>query len=151
MDELRAVTLEFFKQEGWSYVAVEDQPELKFVYQGQSGNWMCVVRFQEADYQWLFFSVSPLDAPGERFAETMEYLTRANYGMTIGNFEMDLEDGEVRFKTSLDVRGDRLSVALVKQHVYDNLHAMDVYLGGLIDVMEGRVTPLAAILAVEGS
>jgi hypothetical protein len=150
MDELRTVTIEFFQQEGWSYVTVEDQPELKFVYQGQTGNWMCVVRLQEADHQWLFFSVSPLDAREETRAATMEYLTRANYGMTIGNFEMDLDDGEVRFKTSLDVRGDRLSPALVKQQVYANVNAMDFYLTGLLEVIEGRATPLEAIAAIEG-
>ena len=26
-----------------------------------------------------------------------EYLTRANYGMVMGNFEMDYSDGEIRY------------------------------------------------------
>jgi len=32
-----------------------------------------------------------------------EFLTRANYGLNIGNFEMDFQDGEIRFKTAIDV------------------------------------------------
>jgi len=44
-----------------------------------------------------------------------KFLTRANYGMMIGNFEMDFTDGEIRYKTSIDVEGDKLSSALIKR------------------------------------
>lgn len=31
---------------------------------------------------------------------TAEFLTRANYGLVFGNFEMDMHDGEIRYKPS---------------------------------------------------
>ena len=34
----------------------------------------------------------------------MKYLTLANYGVVNGNFEMDLSDGEIRYKSYVDAR-----------------------------------------------
>ena len=77
-----------------------------------------------------------MNAPGERMAAVAEFITRANYGLIIGNFELDFSDGEIRYKTSLDVEGDRLSQALIKQLVYTNVLTMDQYLPGILAVLE---------------
>ncbi len=79
-----------------------------------------------------------------------EFLTRANYGLVIGNFEMDFGDGEVRYKTSIDVEGDRLTSALIKQMVYINVLMMDRYLPGIMKVAFGNADPARAIAEIEG-
>ena len=35
-------------------------------------------------------------------AQVAEFITRANYGLNLGNFEMDFSDGELRYKCSVD-------------------------------------------------
>lgn len=37
----------------------------------------------------------------KQMTDVAEYLTRANYGMNLGGFQMDHRDGEVRYKTSI--------------------------------------------------
>jgi hypothetical protein len=74
-----------------------------------------------------------------------KFLIRANYGMMIGNFEMDFTDGEIRYKTSIDVEGDKLSSALIKRLVYANVMMMDEYLPGIVSVTEGDMEPKDAI------
>ena len=74
------------------------------------------------------------------------FLTLTNYGLIIGNFELDLSDCEIRYKTSIDVEGDRLTPALIKRLVYTNVTMMDQYLPG---ILEQGVTPKAAICLVE--
>ncbi len=86
----------------------------------------------------------------ERRAALAEFVTRANFGLVVGNFEMDMDDGEVRYKTSIDVEGDRLSTALLHQLVRVNLEMMDKYLPGLYAVANEGLDALAAIVAVEG-
>ncbi len=68
-----------------------------------------------------------------------EFITRANYGLVIGNFELDFSDGELRYKTAIDVEDDNLSFALIKQMVYANVIIMDKYLPGIMAVIEGKV------------
>jgi len=69
--------------------------------------------------------------------------------MIIGNFELDFVDGEIRYKTSIDVQGDFLSFELIKQLVYANVMMMDEYLPGIMSVIDGDVSPLDAIAQIE--
>ena len=69
--------------------------------------------------------------------------------MAIGNFELDFTDGEVRYKTSIDVEGDQLSSVLIKTLVYTNVTMMDEYLPGIKAVIEAGVSPEEAIRAIE--
>jgi len=63
---------------------------------------------------------------------------------------MDLSDGEVRFKTSIDVDGDRFTSALLKQLVDVNLEMMDKYLPGMLAVIDTDTSPADAVMGVEG-
>ena len=97
----------------------------------------------------LFYSYCPVKVPENKRPLVGDFLTRANYGLLVGNFEMDYNDGEVRYKTSIDVEGNKLSVALVKRLVYDNLAVMDRYLPGVLSVIYGGASPTEAIAQVE--
>jgi hypothetical protein len=78
-----------------------------------------------------------------------EFLTRANSGTIIGNFELDFTNGEIRYKTSIDVQGDSLSSELIKQLVYVNVTMMDEYLPGIMSVIYGEVEPKDASAQIE--
>jgi len=86
---------------------------------------------------------------GKRHA-VAEYTTRANYGLRIGNFEVDYSDGEVRYKGSLDFEGEKLSFSLIRNVIYPSVQTMDRYLTGLLGVMYGSKTAEEAIGEVEG-
>ena len=74
-----------------------------------------------------------------------EFITRVNYGMVLGNFEMDYDDGEIRFKTSIDLEGAMLTDDLVKPLVYANCLMMDKYLPGIMQVISGLPADVAVI------
>jgi hypothetical protein len=69
--------------------------------------------------------------------------------MRIGNFEMDFEDGEVRFRTSIDFEGQGLSYALVSNHVYPNVWMMDRYLPGLFAIVYSDKNPVEILDTIE--
>ena len=78
-----------------------------------------------------------------------EFLTRVNYGILIGNFEMDYKNGEVRFRTSLDFEDQVLNYALISNHVYPNVWMMDRYLPGLFAVVDSEKDPEEIIKTIE--
>ena len=140
----------FFKTDDWPATKLENQPAMSMNFQGQNGRWSCYARVEEEKQIILFYSYCPVKAPEDKRPILADFLTRANYGLYIGNFEMDYNDGEVRFKTSLDVEGDELSDALMKRIVYDNVGVMDKYLPGVMSVIYGGASPTEAIAKVEG-
>lgn len=141
----------FFKEDEWDFSQVEGQSILQMDFPGDNGNWMCCAQAVEnaETAQFLFYSICPVKVPEERLLAVAQFLMRANYGIVIGNFELDLDDGEIRYKTSIDVKDDRLSSALCKQLVYINLAMMDRYLPGIMEVIYGGVSPESAIAQIE--
>src|SRR3972149_5772185 len=103
----------FFEEDDWNFTWMDEMPVLSMPFTGKSGKWMCYAQAREEQEQFVFYSVCPINVPKERQPAVAEFLTRANYGMIIGNFEMDYSDGEVRYKTSIDVEGVELGRSLV--------------------------------------
>ena len=68
----------------------------------------------------------------------------------IGNFEMDYNDGEVRYKTSIDVEGGELSPKMIENMMQANLMTMDRYFPGLMSVLYGGRDPAESIAEIEG-
>ena len=137
-ESLLETVIDFFEQEDWPFVQLEDQTTLRFAFRGDNGRWTCYAITREEQKEFIFYSICPVSAPEDKRTAIAEFLTRANYGIVIGNFDLDFSDGEIRYKTSIDLGGDRLSTSLVRQLVYANVLMMDEYLPGIMAVIEGE-------------
>ncbi len=90
-----------------------------------------------------------IKADSSNMAEVCEFLTRANYGLAIGNFELDHSDGEIRYKVCMDCQD-----ALPGYNALDDMLGIPVamfnrYGDGLLTVIMGMTTPEAAIKKVD--
>jgi len=139
----------FFREDDWKFEPVEGKPILRMGFAGDNGKWTCMARAVEEADQFLFYSIAPVSVPEEKRGAMAEFITRANHGMRIGNFEMDFSDGELRYKSSIDVEGDRLSSPLVKHMVYPNVLMMDKYLPGIMGILYGNKTAQQAVAEIE--
>ncbi len=151
MGELYDAITGFFQQENWPYIEIAGRPVLQLTFQGDNGQWTCFAHMREERSQFLFYSICPVSAPTGKRLSVAEFLSRANFGLLIGNLEMDFDDGEIRCRTGLGVQGIELNPALIGQLVYANVYAMDRYLPGLLQVLYGNVPPAEAIAAVENA
>lgn len=143
--------VEFFEEDAWEFNWMDGLPVLSLGFSGQNGKWTCYAQAREEQEQFVFYSVCPLNAPEDKRQAIAEFITRANYGMIIGNFEMDFDDGEIRYKTSVDVEGATLLAPIVKQLVYANVLIMDRYLPGLMAVIYSDIDPQEEIERLEAS
>ncbi|AFZ26573.1 protein of unknown function (DUF1790) [Cylindrospermum stagnale PCC 7417] len=143
------VIVNFFKKSGWLFSQFAEEPVLYITYQGKNGRWNCCAKAREQQQQFVFYSVCPVTAPKSQRQAIAEFIAMANYDMIIGNFELDFRDGEIRYKTSIDVEGDRLSFACINNLVYANVNMMDKYLPGIMSVIAGDVLSTSAIKQIE--
>ncbi len=145
--------ISFFDSINWHYTRNESRPVLSMRHQGKKGAWRCVAqaRDTETQRQFLFYSVLDGFTPPDKRQAMAEFLTRANYGMVIGNFEMDFNDGEVRYKSSIDVTEnvEHLTEAQFRSLVYTNVMMMDKYFPGLMSIMYLDRSPAELIAEIE--
>ena len=139
----------FFKEDNWPFVQIKGQSALRLAFEGKNGKCDCYAQARETQQQFIFYSVCPVKVPKLKREAIGEFINRANYSMIIGNFELNFADGEIRYKTSIDVEGDRLTSALIKRLVYANVMMMDEYLPGIMSVIDRDVSPVEAIAQIE--
>ena len=151
MPSLFDTVVDFFRQDQWPCQRVEGHPNmLQMKYQENDNDWSCYAHALEDEQEFVFYSLAPLTVPPTKRWLALEYISRANYNLPIGGFEMDIDQLLIRYKTSIDVEGDRLSQALFRAVVYSNVAIMEQYLPGLKSVLSENVMPRDAIAAVEG-
>lgn len=137
--------VEFFEEDEWDFQWMEGASVLSMGFSGKNGKWQCFAQAREAQQQFVFYSVLPINVPPEKRQKVAELITRINYGMVIGNFELDFDDGEVRYKTSVDVEGAELTPPMIRQMVYANIIITDRYLPAVMRTIYSDITPLEAI------
>lgn len=142
--------VKFFQDDEWKFRQLEDRPILQMGFSGRNGSWMCYAQAKNEQQRFIFYSVLEAKASPEKHPAIAEFLTRANYGLVLGNFEMDYSDGEIRYKTSVDVEGGDLTHEMIKTLVYTNVLMMDKYLPGIMSVLYANIPPEQAVASVEG-
>jgi hypothetical protein len=140
----------FLSEDEWYPQQIEDRLIYRVFFGGTNGDLRCFAQVRDDLEQFLFYAIAPVKAPEGLRQAVAEYITRANYGLRIGNFEMDYSDGEVRYKSSVDFENVTLNDDLIRNAIYPAVHTMDRYLPGLMSVIYGSTSPAQAIAEVEG-
>jgi hypothetical protein len=144
------VLVAFLEEDGWKPTVKEETLTCHVAYQSSRATYQVQAFIDGETDHAVFRAQAPAPVPERMRHAAAEFLTRANFGLHIGNFEMDYRDGEVRFKTSLDFEDVGLTPKVVHNHLYAAVEALDRYVMGLMSVASGAKTPLQAIRDIEG-
>ena len=139
----------FFNTDGWPVIEVAPATVLQVTFQGDNGQWLCYAQIQEDNRQLVFYSILPTHVSEEKHMAIAQFITRANNGLALGNFELDHADGTIRFKTSLRSPNTDVSVDVIQDVVYTNVLTVDQYLPGILQVLHSNTEPDLAIAHIE--
>jgi len=130
----------FFTAENWFFVRIQDEQILQIAVNGQNGKLTCYAQAIEEQSLFIFYSICPIPAPESQRQALAEFLTQVNYDLIIGNFQLDLTSGQIRYKTSLDVSDSTLSTTQIKNLIYTNITMMDSHLPEILSVINNSST-----------
>lgn len=106
--------------------------------------------YQENDSTMLFLTYLPMKIPQDKRAEVAAYITRANYGLHVGNFEMDWNDGELRYKTTGVADPQSMpGLEVIRRLTYVGFSMFDRYVPGVLSILYGGKTAAEAIAEAE--
>lgn len=143
------VVRRFFDEDEWPIQVLEEQGVVTTSYGGGGHTYAAIARVDEEQQTITFATLYGRLVHPEARLRVLEFITRANFGLPLGCFTLETETGEVQFRTSIDVEGFAPTPELVRNLVYTNCLAMDAYAPGLEEVLSGRLSPEAAVAAVE--
>lgn len=146
-DGLRLMTevVAWLDERRWYF---EQKPTLREVlrlkHRGDAGEWTCWATTQEEAGLFAFYSEAAFQIPQERLAAVAELCSRINFSLTLGNFELDFDDGSLRFRTSVDVEHAPLT-PLLQGLVTANVSLFNAWLPAMRAVAFDRVDPTAVL------
>ena len=128
-----------------------DEQTWLFKLAGEDLSWLTSIVVLAENDQVLVHGELPVEVPPPLRADLATWAARANRGLPIGNFEVDVDDGGVWCKTSLDVEGDELTDALLHNLVAANHALIDRYGAPFVAWINGEAPgPEEAVLVAEG-
>ena len=139
---------DFLKEDDWHFSFDEKRGIFRFGLglKGKLKKLHYIVDIKEDEY--LVYAISPLGADEEdakMMANMAEFICRANYGLKMGNFELDFEDGEVRFKVHVFCKGVTPTAEMIKRSIYCPATMFDHYGSGIVDIIFNETSGKAAI------
>jgi hypothetical protein len=141
---------EFLQEDNWYPTQLEGKYIYRMGFVGKNGQSTCYAQVRDDLEQFIFYAICPIKVPQEMRSAIAEFITRANYGLRVGNFEMDYSDGEIRYKSSIDFENNLLTPAFIRNAIYPAVQTMDRYLPGIMRVVYAGQAPEKAVDEVEG-
>ncbi|MBA2671819.1 MAG: YbjN domain-containing protein [Gemmatimonadetes bacterium] len=148
-ESLLDVVKRVMEQRGFSYETVEEHSMVTLFLKGEQATYRMLIVTLESAGMVSCMTKGMFFVPAEHRAAIAEAMTRANYSLPFGNFEMDWSDGEVRFRTGIDVEGGELVEQMVNNLIGPGVTNMDRYHGAFMKIVHAGATAESAIRDME--
>ena len=152
--EIAEVVHNFLTKDDWNFEFQEEKGIFRFGLnlKGKIRNVQYIVGIHETDFN--VYGLVPISAEhrdDNMMQQLAEFLHRANYGLRNGNFEMDMDDGEVRYKVYVNAKGlSDIPDEIIEDSIMLPVVMMDRYGDGIAALMFGFSDPVTEIKKVEG-
>lgn len=152
--EIAQIIADFLTSGDWHYSFDEERGLFRFGIKlhGKLGRISFVIDVK--DDAFIVYAISPIGADEEDLEgmTTMaEFICRANYGLKHGNFELDMRDGEIRFKCFVDCDGILPTDEMVKSNIMIPAFMFERYGDGILDVIFHKAKAKEAVEHSESS
>lgn len=139
---------DFLNEDDWHFSFDQERGIFKFGLQlkGKLKKISYIVDIKDDEY--LVYAISPLGADeddSKMMANMAEFICRANYGLKMGNFELDFDDGEVRFKAHVLCKGITPTAEMIKRSIYCPASMFKRYGSGIVDIIFGVASGKEAV------
>ena len=132
--------LDFLAGDGWPVApdTFDDLPCIRTRFLGTDEAWDCRARPYDPFGQLAFESILPVVIEPERRDAVLQLVARTNWRLLTGAFQLDLDTGELDFRTMLFLpEGAELPEPLCRGLVYSNVLTVDRCLAEFRSAAEG--------------
>ena len=147
--DMLAVVRAALDQRGWEYRQIPHRAAIGWKVRSEHGAWECYAIVDEQPGLLLLYSVLAAIVPADRRDAAAVLLVRLNQGLPVGNWELDFETGNLRYKASIDVGAGELTTALFERLMDRNLDIVAAHQPAVEGFAGGRLE-LEAALALSG-
>lgn len=135
--EIKAAIEQYLKNDEWHYTFDEEREIIRCGINLKNRLKECRIIADIDETKYLTLALINLNCDEEHRDELAKFLTMVNYGLLIGNFEMDYNDGEVRYKVATNCKDCIPSQSVVEDSMMIPAVMFEQYGDAILDVMFG--------------
>jgi len=137
----------FFEDDDWSFEVKDNSIRCGIKAKNESFKIRVVVRTEkELISLYVYY---PITVPEDKRREVCETITRMNYGLSFGWCEMDMNDGELRFRSFMPTDDAPFFPEQLKTILYSGVNTADRYFPAFMSVIYGNKSSEEAIKEIE--
>lgn len=150
--EIRAAVENFFERDKIKFAPFDENDVASASYNVDTRFGHATVFFRAYKDRLVLRMIIPVSADEEARSKVGEFLLRANYGLKVGGFDFDFNDGEISYRIAIFCGIDDFAPPTYEQidfSVIVGLMMIEKYGNALVKVMFGVLEPEDAIESVE--
>ena len=142
--------LDYIESKNFSHTPYPEEKRVTLSMSGKNANYRFTARITNDDDYLQVTANYPFNVREEKLRpSTAELITRANYCMPLGKFEMDMADGEVRFHITHVIGEEGLTSEMIEKHFMTAYFTTDRYFPAFMQHIHAGYTPEDAIFHAE--
>jgi hypothetical protein len=132
MEDILDMVKRFLVEEDMSFMNMKGRNALGMIIKGRQSTYNVIIEAVQKHEQIICCAQCLFNIPNDKRSSVAEYFTRINYLLKIGNFEMDIEDGEIQFRIGIDAEGGMISRGMFNNMIGISINTFDQYFPGLV-------------------
>lgn len=150
MNILTTLAYEILSEHGYPVIQNEERDgSVQSLINLDSGTFRFELITGGKEHDFMLFLRMPEDIPELHRYAVMELITRINYRLAVGHFEMDLDDGEVRFVHRQLLEGNPPGAELLLTLMRVSLDVVDTWYPAMRRIVDDGLHPQAAIAEID--
>jgi hypothetical protein len=142
--------IDYIQSKNFNHTPYPEEKRVTLSMSGKNANYRFTARITHEDDYLQVTANYPFNVREEKLrSSTAELITRANYCMPLGKFEMDMEDGEVRFHLTHVIGELGLTSEMIEKHFMTAYFTMDRYFPAFMQHIHAGYTPEDAVFHAE--
>ncbi len=140
--ELFDSVCEYMNEQKWRYEHNEEKTMIRSAVKLQCKLQVVRMLIAFGEEEFAVFAIPNIRADADTNAAVMEYITKLNLAMRNGNFLLNPENGEVRYRTFVNTRGmDTVPKEIIAEAFLVPAMMLDRYGDGLATLVMGYSDP----------
>jgi len=142
--------IDYIESKNFNHTPYPEEKRVTLSLSGKNANFRFTARITNEDHYLQVTANYPFSVREEKLrSSTAELITRANYCMPLGKFEMDMADGEVRFHLTHVIGELGLTSEMIEKHFMTAYFTMDRYFPAFMQHIHAGYTPEDAVFHAE--
>jgi len=145
MKKLSDLVINLFEEEEQDYEILDDEKTFRTHFHGSNSSFSTYVFAYNEERLLRTYSKCPIKIPHQKLSAITELIARINLDLSIGNFDIDLEEGIVLFRTSMKICTENPGQQIIGTLIFGNCMSMDQYFPVIASVIYGNESPKQAV------